>query len=238
MGVRNFKALKKLKDKMMEMYNRRKERFWDNVIVNKQDEENEKDDNSNYRMKNIISLRIIAKERGIYFLHKSKDEIIESLEAYDKKVNYESIEQVESKNDYDNMTSRQLKYLAKERGFRVYNNLNNTTLRQHHKHYDDAMQKKQEDKHADIENDEEYDLDTNETVEFSLTLHDGENHPILIRKDGIVNATMLCKAGGKHFAHYQRNEKAQAFIEAVKNDMHNCTTELINIKQGGDPKNK
>ena len=47
---------------------------------------------------------------------------------------------------------------------------------------------------------------------------------------------MLCKAGGKQFAHYQRNEQTQAFIEALKNDIQNSITDLIIVKQGGDPK--
>jgi hypothetical protein len=78
------------------------------------------------------------------------------------------------------------------------------------------VQKKQEEKQADIENDEKCDSDTNETIEFSLTLQDGENHPIFIRKDGMVNATMLSKAGGRRFNDYIKSQTTTAFISLTK----------------------
>lgn len=64
----------------------------------------------------------------------------------------------------------------------------------------------------------------------------GNTFPILIREDGMVNATMLCKAGEKKFAHYQRNEQSQAFIEALKSEMQYCNTQLIIVKQGNSSK--
>jgi hypothetical protein len=231
-GVRNAKAIKNLRERMKEMWNRRKRKFWSqkDIVV----EENRDNDKTNYNMNNIITLRQMAKNRGIVFLHKTKDEIIKLLEQYDdNKQNNVNNDDEEQLLDYEKMNSRQLKELAKNRGFTKYNNMNNTNLRILLKEYDEALEnKKQEEKNNEnIESSNEF-----ETKEFQLVHENGNTFPILIREDGMVNATMLCKAGGKKFAHYQRNEQTQAFIEALKSDMQYSNTQLIIVKQGNSTK--
>lgn len=226
LGVRNSKSIQNLRERMKDMWDRRKRKFWSGVMETDQVDENHEDDTNDYRMKNIITLKQIAKERGIVFLHKSKDEIIQLLEAFDSKKDMEN----EDPMDYDKMNSRQLKDLAKIRGFNQYNNMNNTNLRLIHKEYDTAIQKKKEEQKTSITDEKEE--DDQEVKEFQLVHENGDNFPILIREDGMVNATMLCKAGGKKFAHYQRNEQTHAFIEALKSDVQYRNTQLIIVKQG------
>ena len=38
----------------------------------------------------------------------------------------------------------------------------------------------------------------------------------ILEKDGMVNATMLCKAGDKQFNDYMRNKQSQDLIEAIR----------------------
>ena len=49
----------------------------------------------------------------------------------------------------------------------------------------------------------------------SLKLPDGSSITIPMREDGYINATMLCKAGGKRLDNYIRSSKE--FIEGLKN---------------------
>lgn len=184
----------------------------------------------NYKMNNIITLRKIAKERGIVFLHKTKDDIIQLLEAYD---NNKFDTREEASMDYEKMNSRQLKDLAKTRGFNQYNNMNNTNLRAMHQKYDEAVQKKKEDELQKITISTTTDEKT-EAREFQLVHENGETFPILIREDGMVNATMLCKAGGKDFYDYQKTKQTQAFIEALKTEPNIVGSDIIFIKKGGD----
>lgn len=74
------------------------------------------------------------------------------------------------------------KELAKEWGFTMYNNdMNNMTLRGHHREYDESIKKRSEERR------------------LKKIANNGEHHPILIREDGMVNATLLYKAGNKEF---------------------------------------
>ena len=59
---------------------------------------------------------------------------------------------------------------------------------------------------------------------------------VLSREDGFINATELCKAGGKLFADWKRLESTKELIESLKNDMGIPISELIIIKKGGDAK--
>lgn len=62
-----------------------------------------------------------------------------------------------------------------------------------------------------------------------------ENFRIQSRSsDGYINATQLCKAGGKLFADWYRLENTKAFVKALGTDMGIPITDLINIIQGGN----
>lgn len=54
-------------------------------------------------------------------------------------------------------------------------------------------------------------------------------------KDGYVNATAMCKAGGKAWADYNRLGVTQAFYGALVADMGIPITELVQSVRGGDP---
>ena len=54
-----------------------------------------------------------------------------------------------------------------------------------------------------------------------------------IRSDGYINATQLCKAGGKEFKHYKENKQTQDYLHVLSSVVGIPSTELIDIKQGG-----
>jgi hypothetical protein len=55
-------------------------------------------------------------------------------------------------------------------------------------------------------------------------------------EDGYINATQLCKAGKKLFAHWKRLESTKELIHVLKADMGNPIMELIDVKKGGNDK--
>ena len=67
----------------------------------------------------------------------------------------------------------------------------------------------------------------------ALKLPDGSSITIPMREDGYINATMLCKAGGKRLDNYIRSSKE--FIEGLKNSFPQFEgMELITSKIGGN----
>jgi len=73
----------------------------------------------------------------------------------------------------------------------------------------------------------------NQDMTFKLILENGEVMDIGIRSDGYINATQLCKAGGKAFADYQKTKQTQDYLQALSSVMNIPITELIDIKHGG-----
>ena len=61
-------------------------------------------------------------------------------------------------------------------------------------------------------------------------------HIISRASDGYINATMLCKAGGKLFGHYKSNKQTEAYLQALESVIGIPITDLVDIKQGGDVK--
>jgi len=72
-----------------------------------------------------------------------------------------------------------------------------------------------------------------EFKEFKLTLSDGKEFLIPIRKDGYINATQLCKAGNKLFADYQKSKQTQDYLQALSSIMRIRILELLDSKVGG-----
>jgi len=67
----------------------------------------------------------------------------------------------------------------------------------------------------------------------ALKIPDGSSITIPMREDGYINATMLCKAGGKRLDNYIRSSKE--FIEVLKNSFPQIEgMELITSKIGGN----
>ena len=58
----------------------------------------------------------------------------------------------------------------------------------------------------------------------------------LIRDDGYINATMLCKAGGKLFGHYKTTKRTNTYLEALSLHLKIPIKELVLSKQGGNNK--
>jgi hypothetical protein len=50
--------------------------------------------------------------------------------------------------------------------------------------------------------------------------------------DGFVNATALCKAGGKEFRYWYRLQETKDLISALESDVQICTSQLVDIKKG------
>jgi hypothetical protein len=53
-------------------------------------------------------------------------------------------------------------------------------------------------------------------MSYSLVLN---NITIESREDGFINATQLCKAGGKQFNYWHRLASTKELIEALKNNL-------------------
>lgn len=70
--------------------------------------------------------------------------------------------------------------------------------------------------------------------ECKLVLKNGDKFMIPIRKDGMVNATELCKAGKKKFNDYQRLKQTQEFIKELEIMEKIPESKLIIVKHGGD----
>ena len=66
-----------------------------------------------------------------------------------------------------------------------------------------------------------------------IILKDGKKFIISFRDDGYVNATELCKAGGKEYYGWFRNNKTEEFLKELSSVLRIYGTELIKIKQGG-----
>jgi phage anti-repressor protein len=70
---------------------------------------------------------------------------------------------------------------------------------------------------------------------FNLHLKNGSKIIVPMREDGYINATMLCKAGGKLFGHYKSNKQTQEYLQALESVIGIPITELIHTTQGGIP---
>jgi hypothetical protein len=227
LGVRNSKALTKLLEKMKTMVERRKINIWNKDYNTRDNSLDESSNPVNYQLKNIFELRNLCKERNIVQYHLKKEELITALINHDQKIQTNIVE----KQDYESMTLMQLKGLAKDRTFEGYNKLNSEALIKLHKEYDEAMLKQNENKETESDV-----IDKIETKEFKLVGLNGETFNLLIQKDGMVNATMLCKAMGKVFYEYERSKPNQAFMEALSSESEIFREQLIQVRKGGDPK--
>lgn len=143
-----------------------------------------------YNKLNIFQLRELCKSRKISQCHLSKQELIEKLSE-------ETVPEVVNMT-YEEMNISQLKIVSKERGMVVYNNLKKDELIANLKLLDEEEEKKQ------VEKDK-------------ITLCGIE---IISRtEDGYINATQLCKAGGKEFFKWNENKKTKEFLEVLSGSL-------------------
>lgn len=68
-----------------------------------------------------------------------------------------------------------------------------------------------------------------------MELIEKEGMTLMRRQDGYVNATALCKSAGRELKSYLRTDGTKAFIEELADVVQICTTDLVQIKQGGKP---
>jgi hypothetical protein len=59
-------------------------------------------------------------------------------------------------------------------------------------------------------------MKTSDIVEFKLTLKNNTELSIPVSKDGYVNVTKLCKAGGKEYKHWKENKESEAVINGIE----------------------
>ncbi len=74
----------------------------------------------------------------------------------------------------------------------------------------------------------------NKDMTFKLTLENGKVMDIGIRSDGYINATELCKAGGKRIDHYKENKQTQDYLQALSFNTGISVIDLINSNVGGN----
>lgn len=221
LGVRNSNALKTLLDRMKAMVQRRRKNIWD-----KKDEE---DDDVSFaeklRLMNVFELRKLCAERGLqHGGNTKKDEMIEAL--------LKPIFPLKIEIDYNKISCSEMKRLAKERQLLRYNNLSKSALVELHQRYDIETKE-----HTDNNEDKNAHHTPDDTKEFLLVDASGSTHPIIIRKDGMANATLLTKAYNKMINEYLSNKDSKHFIDAVRKDLgYEDTSKLIQIKKGGNPK--
>jgi hypothetical protein len=55
-------------------------------------------------------------------------------------------------------------------------------------------------------------------------------------EDGFINATELCKAGGKEFKHWKENKNNQSYLQVLSSSVGIPTDELINYETGSNEK--
>ena len=67
-----------------------------------------------------------------------------------------------------------------------------------------------------------------------LVLSDGKIMNIPVRKDGMVNATALCKAGNKKLNDYKRNKQTEAYLHALELSSGIPVLELFKTSVGGN----
>ena len=188
-GTKNAKSLDKLCDKMLEMYERRKKNIWGKVF--------EKVDETSghivdYNMYNVPELRQICKDRNIENAHiKKKEELVKLLEEQPLNTIYDGVVETD-RIEYSKLNLRELKGLAKERGFNEYNNSNKDTLIKLHEEYDAEMKRIDEER----EKENESVLDTFEFEENELRIVRYNNEPWFVAKDicEALGISQVCRA--------------------------------------------
>jgi hypothetical protein len=128
-GISNSIAIKTLKERMLNMVERRKNNIWnknyDSIVI--------EDTKPNYRLINVPDLRKLCKDRNLHNAHiKTKDGLISLLERNPLDSVYD-----DNKVNYNKMNMKELKKLAKDRGFTSYNNLKKDELIKNHVDFDE-----------------------------------------------------------------------------------------------------
>lgn len=70
----------------------------------------------------------------------------------------------------------------------------------------------------------------------ALKTKTGETVSIMVRDDGYVNVTQICKASGKMFNHWNSLNGSNDVLNAITSDTGIPVSELLDIKKGGNDK--
>ncbi len=71
-------------------------------------------------------------------------------------------------------------------------------------------------------------------LEYKLTLNDKSEMIIPVRSDGMINATVLCKAANKRIYDYLRLESTEAYLQALSRKTGQHVKDLIRSNIGGN----
>jgi len=173
--------------------------------------------------------------------------IKKQTEKHDNKEKIKSgiINDLESINiDDNNLRRNELLDICKEFNIPVYAKDNKNIIIGKINNYISTHKDDNEDEDEKSE-DEEENSDANEEVEIEdnidliienniLTLN---NIEIIARKlDGFINATQMCKAGGKQFYHWKENKHSEQFIRILSMSVGIPTDEIIKYENGSNNK--
>ena len=196
-GTKNYNSKKDLRERMLAMAERRRTDVW-NLVEVKRTVVDEED----LRLKTILQLKDMAVERGIP-TNQLKSDLIDALKK--------PIAAKVVIDKYMDMGRHDLIQLAKERGLGTYNKLNKPSLVKILSDYD-AMSVMEEEERGDRgegSEEEKRDTKTIATLDWNgIVIQSRES-------DKYINATQLCKAGGKKYFHYNENDRSKAFLEAL-----------------------
>lgn len=213
-GIANSKAIVNIHERMSDMVQRRKTHFWNKPLVRVAEvrlaEEPVDQPMTEQTLKNmnIFQLRELAKERNIS-VNLCKDDMINEIIAY-REDDISTVEYVE-------MSTSRLKLIAKDRGLLEYNNLKKDELVE-------ALKLK------DVKDQEE----NNKKDRIML----GGIEIISREGDGYINATQLCKAGGKEYSNWFKNSKTNEFLEELEGSLLIRRDLLIHINIEGNNENR
>lgn len=157
---------------------------------------------------NIFQLRELSKERNIS-TNICKDDMINEIIAYRE----DDISAVE----YIEMSTSRLKLIAKDRGLLEYNNLKKDELVE-------ALKLK------DVKDQEENDKKDRIML--------GGIEIISREGDGYINATQLCKAGGKEYSNWFKNSKTNEFLDELEGSLLIRRDLLICVNIEGNNENR
>ena len=209
LGIKNSKSVKTLLQRMLDMVERRRNNIWNKTIEVKPKE-------LDYRLMNVPEIRRLLKERNVKNAHiTNKDDLVNLLNQNPTII-------PKDKTDYEKLTIKDLKDIAKDLSLTNYNKkITKTRLIQL------IREKETEFK----ENDKI--ILKNKDISYDLVLKDGSKFLVPFRKDGYVNATQLCKAGNKRFNHWNTLESTKDLIKELNRSAGIPADLLIDTKMTG-----
>ena len=189
-----------------------------------------------YNSMSMKDLKVLARDRGFTsYNNLTKDELIKNHQVFDELKQDKEIkdEGVEESKEYDDGGGgiEESKEQDDCGGIEESKEQDDCGGVVETKEHDDGSIEENKDNLSKEKTEEEKEFTINEC---KLVLKNGDNFMIPIRKDGMVNATELCKAGNKKFNHYHNLKQTQEFIKELEIMEKIPESKLIIVKHGGD----